>query len=135
MVDRISPEKRSEIMSQIRSKDTGPEMIVRRMIYSLGYRYRLHSKKLPGRPDMVFAGRKKVIFVHGCFWHGHEDCSRGKPPKTQKSYWVPKLKANKARDKKNQDELNALGWRFLIIWQCELGDIQNLKDKIINFLD
>lgn len=134
MTDRVTPKKRSEIMSRVRGKDTAPEMIVRRLVHSLGYRYRLYSKRLPGKPDLVFAGRKKVIFVHGCFWHGHEGCPKGRPPKTRQDYWVPKLEENRRRDEKTRAELQKLGWKVLIIWQCELNDMEKLKATILDFL-
>lgn len=121
-------------MSRIRSKNTVPELIVRKLIYSLGYRYRLHSKKLPGHPDLVFLGRKKVIFVHGCFWHFH-GCQKGQPPKTRLDYWLPKLTANKERDKAHEIELINSGWEVLTIWQCELKDKQNLTHRIKGFLN
>ncbi len=122
-------------MSHIRGKDTLPELAVRRLVYSLGYRYRLHSKKLPGRPDLVFAGRKKVIFVHGCFWHMHPRCRKGRPPKTKRAYWLPKLKENRKRDLRNQRVLRKEGWAFLIVWQCELRNPDKLKAGIVNFLE
>lgn len=133
MIDHVSKEKRSEIMKRIRGKDTAPELIVRKLIYSLGYRYRLHGKKLPGKPDLVFAGRKKVIFVHGCFWHGHS-CKKGKPPKSNLNYWLPKLRENQARDARNQELLSSMGWQSLVIWQCEISDANNLKRVVTNFL-
>lgn len=134
MIDHVSKEKRSEIMKRIRGKNTIPELIVRKLVYSLGYRYRLHGKKLPGKPDLVFAGRKKVIFVHGCFWHGH-NCKRGKPPKSNLEYWLPKLKGNRRRDSRNQKLIAASGWTFLVIWQCEIENVTSLKEKIVTFLE
>lgn len=107
---------------------------MRKLIFSLGYRYRLHAKSLPGRPDLVFPGRKKVIFVHGCFWHGH-DCKRGSAPVTNKEFWLPKLEKNKVRDTETFDRLVSMGWKVLVIWQCRLKDKDALKTKIINFLD
>ena len=134
-MDTITAEKRSKNMRKIRSKDTKPEMYVRRLIYSMGYRYRLHYKKLPGKPDLVFIGRKKVIFVHGCFWHRHS-CSKGsRVPKSNTEYWISKIGKNKECDLKNQKLLNDLGWDFLIIWECEIKKENDLVAKIINFLD
>jgi len=133
-MDNLSPEKRSEIMSRIRGKNTTPELIVRKLVYSMGYRYRLHYAKLPGKPDLVFLGRKKVIFVHGCFWHGHEGCPKGKLPNTRLDYWRPKLEENKKRDALKQNKLKELGWQILIIWQCELKYIDVLKLKISYFM-
>lgn len=134
MIDHVSKEKRSDIMKRIRGKDTAPELMVRKLIYSLGYRYRLHVKELPGKPDLVFLGRKKVIFVHGCFWHGH-NCKKGKPPKTNFDYWLPKLNENQARDARNQTLLESMGWQVLVLWQCEINDTDSLKKIITNFLE
>lgn len=133
-MDTRSPQKRSEIMSLVRGKNTTPELAVRRIVHSLGYRFRLHGKALPGRPDLVFAGRRKVIFVHGCFWHAHEGCAKARPPKSRKSYWVPKLRANKERDARNLAEVRALGWKALVVWQCELKKPERLVRKIDRFL-
>lgn len=134
MIDHVSKEKRSYIMKRIRGKDTAPELMVRKLIYSLGYRYRLHVKELPGKPDLVFLGRKKIIFVHGCFWHGH-NCKKGKPPKTNFDYWLPKLNENQARDARNQTLLESMGWQVLVLWQCEINDTDSLKKIITNFLE
>lgn len=132
-LDKFSPEKRSEIMGRIRGKNTKPELAVRRLVYSLGYRYRLYSKTLPGHPDLVFSGRKKVIFVHGCFWHYH-GCKKGQPPKSRLDYWLPKLEQNKRRDSDNENKLKSRGWSSLIIWQCELKFPELLRNRIRDFL-
>jgi len=122
-------------MRQVRSEDTKPEMRVRRLTHRMGYRYRLHRKDLPGKPDLVFPGRKKVIFVHGCFWHGH-DCPAGrKIPKTNQAYWTNKLNRNKERDRINQAKLRELGWDVLVIWECETKDEEALAERIVGFLD
>ena len=122
-------------MRAVKSKDTGAEMIVRRLVHSLGYRYRLHRKDLPGVPDLVFPSRRAVIFVHGCFWHQH-DCSRGaRIPKTRRGYWVPKLRKNQERDRCHQDRLRTTGWRFLIVWECQIGDRSDLALRLRRFLD
>lgn len=121
-------------MSLVRGKNTTPELAVRRLVHGLGYRFRLHGKNLPGRPDLVFAGRRKVIFVHGCFWHAHDGCAKARPPKSRKSYWVPKLKANKERDTRNIADLKTLGWKPLVVWQCELKKQRRLVSKIRRFL-
>lgn len=135
MVDIFSKSKRSEIMRRIRGKHTNPELIVRRLAFSMGYRYRLHSKKLPGTPDLVFPKLRKVIFVHGCFWHGHQRCSRKrKPPKTNVLFWQNKIKKNKKRDNSNVKKLKELTWNPLIIWECETGDLEVLTRKIQIFL-
>ena len=133
-MDRISRAVRSRVMSRIRSKDTGPEMAVRRLVHGMGYRYRLHSEKLPGRPDLVFAGRKKVIFVNGCFWHSHEGCKISRIPKSRICYWKPKLRGNKRRDKANQRKLSRMGWKYLTIWECEVKGQKGISSLIRRFL-
>lgn len=135
MVDRISSETRSKLMRCIKSKDTKPEMAVRRIVHGLGYRYRLHDRRLPGCPDLVFKTRRKVIFVHGCFWHMHNGCKVGHLPKSQQAYWEPKLKQNKVRDKQHLEVLTKAGWECLVIWECEIMmDSSSLIDRIISFL-
>lgn len=134
MMDNLTAAQRSKTMSRVRGKNTGPEMVVRRLIYRMGYRYRLHRADLPGKPDLVFRSLGKVIFVNGCFWHGH-DCSSGKKqPKTNEGYWLPKLARNKERDKKNRTNLNELGWDILVLWECQLKDNNKLKKTIVSFL-
>lgn len=133
-MDRLSKQRRSEIMSNIRSANTTPERAIRSLLHKLGYRYRLHSKKLSGRPDLVFPGRKKVIFVHGCFWHGHEGCLKGKLPKSNLDYWQPKLEGNKRRDLENRRKLESEGWGVLVLWQCELKNVEKLKSRVTEFL-
>ena len=114
--------QRSRIMRAVKGKDTGPEMAVRRLAHGMGYRYRLHREGLPGRPDLCFVGRRKAIFIHGCFWHGH-DCKRGnRTPKTNSDYWREKIRRNKDRDARNLLDLAAQGWEALVIWECEIGD-------------
>jgi len=126
--------QRSRIMRAVKSVDTGPEMIVRRMLHKLGYRYRLHRKDLPGKPDLVFPSRKAVIFVHGCFWHGH-NCKRGaRTPKTNTQYWTDKIRRNVERDAQTIADLKAAGWRVLVIWECELKDIDRLRSRSVAFL-
>lgn len=120
-------------MARIHGKDTKPELVVRRLVYSLGYRYRLHAKELPGSPDLVFKGRKKAIFVHGCFWHRHR-CRRGKMPSTRTDFWVPKLEGNRSRDVKTQKMLRKLGWRYLVVWECELKNLDRVSVRILGFL-
>lgn len=133
--DILSPKERSERMSRVRSKDTKPELLVRRLTHSMGYRYRLHYGKLPGRPDMVFPGRKKVIFVHGCFWHLHEGCPLNRPPRSRADYWLPKLRGNKERDARNQAQLREQGWDILVVWECKLKAPAELASRIRKFLD
>ena len=134
-MDVMTPEQRSKTMARVRGRDTGPEMQVRRLIYKMGYRYRLQARDLPGNPDLVFKGRKKAIFVHGCFWHGH-DCKAGmKRPKSNIDYWLPKLERTKNRDAKNQAELKKMGWRFMVLWECRLKDEAALSEAIRDFLE
>ncbi len=125
---------RSDIMRAVQAKNTKPEIIVRKIIYSLGYRYRLHDKKLPGNPDIVFRSKKKVIFVNGCFWHGH-DCKRGnRTPKTNQDYWVLKIGGNKVRDSLNIQQLIALGWSVLVLWECGIKNITDIRKELLIFL-
>ena len=136
-MDRISEERRSYNMSRVRSKNTGPEMVVRRLVYSLGYRYRLHDRSLPGKPDLVFKGSKKAIFVHGCFWHQHTsaDCHGSRWPKSNVQFWSTKLKSNRDRDRRNQIALGELGWSVLVVWECEIErSLSKVKDSIVRFL-
>ena len=121
-------------MSRIRGKDTQPELLVRRLAHSLGYRYRLHVSKLPGRPDLVFSSRRKVIFVHGCFWHGHT-CKRGAVPATNIAFWTAKLQRNQERDVGNIKSLKKSGWRVLVLWECSIADHAKLKQRLQAFLD
>jgi len=122
-------------MARVRSKDTRAEMVVRRLVYALGYRYRLHVKSLPGKPDLVFKKRRKAIFVHGCFWHRHHGCELARMPKSRLDFWEPKLNGNKARDIKVNDQLALEGWKVLTIWECHLGDKDALRSEIKGFLD
>lgn len=125
-------------MRRIRSKDTSPEKAVRRLVYHLGYRYRLHDKSLPGKPDLVFKGRKKAIFVHGCFWHQHPsgNCADSRPPSSRTEYWLPKLQRNIERDQSNLQELDRLGWDTLVIWACQVeSDPDNVAASARSFLD
>jgi DNA mismatch endonuclease, patch repair protein len=136
MGDRVTQEQRSENMRRIRSVDTKPELIVRRLSHALGYRHRLHGKKLPGKPDLVYPGQRKVIFVHGCYWHQHANpnCKIAHRPKSNLNYWSPKLERNVARDAKNQAKLREIGWDYLIIWECQVKDTEDLADRIAAFL-
>ncbi|AOJ82443.1 very short patch repair endonuclease [Burkholderia sp. MSMB617WGS] len=122
-------------MSRIKGKDTKPELIVRSLIHRMGYRYRLHRKGLPGRPDLVFAKRRKAIFIHGCFWHRHEGCHLARLPKSRLDFWLPKLEANAARDKEVEQRLAELGWKVLTIWECEVKEEEALTSRIRAFLD
>lgn len=135
MVDVHSPEKRSYNMSRIKGKDTKPEMIVRKWLWSNGYRYRLHRRDLPGNPDVVFPSRKKVIFIHGCFWHKH-DCKYFKWPRSNSDFWKTKIESNIQRDAANYLKLKSAGWDYLVIWECETRgqDLEPLWNKIASFL-
>ncbi len=121
-------------MQNVRGKDTGPELVVRRLTRQLGYRYRLHRKDLPGKPDLAFIGKRKIVFVHGCFWHGH-DCSRGsRIPMRNRTYWVKKIKRNKERDAEHMTALRKKGWRTLVVWECELCNEDRAKRRLHKFL-
>ena len=133
MVDNLSPEDRSRLMSRVRGKDTKPEMIVRRLAHRLGYRFRLHRRDLPGSPDIVFPGRKKVIFVHGCYWHRH-GCKRTTTPKSNTQFWQKKFDDNVMRDQKNLDDLANRGWDAMVVWQCQAEKPDGLADRLTDFL-
>lgn len=134
MTDRLSTERRRRLMQQVKSKDTQPEKTVRSLLHRLGYRFRLHRKDLPGTPDIVFPSRRLVLFVHGCFWHGH-GCRIGQLPKSRIDYWQPKIEANRTRDLRNETALAAAGWRVAIVWQCELADLGSLETRLKGLLD
>lgn len=133
MVDRLDSHRRSLLMKKVGTKNTGPEVEVRRMLHRLGYRFRLHRNGLPGTPDIVFPTRHVVIFVHGCFWHAH-GCSKGQPPKSHHGYWQPKLEANRQRDERNVEALVKAGWHVEIVWQCELSDGHTLSARLGSLL-
>lgn len=122
-------------MSRVRSKDTSPEMTVRRLVHAAGYRYRLHGRGLPGTPDLVFAGRRKVIFVHGCFWHRHKHCALARLPKSRLAFWLPKLEENRKRDIRSRARLRKMGWSVLTVWECELKKVKKLEAAIRRYLD
>ncbi|MDA5100609.1 DNA mismatch endonuclease Vsr [Pseudomonas aeruginosa] len=136
-MDTLTPHQRSERMGKVRSADTQLELLVRRLVHGMGYRYRLHRKDLPGKPDLVFPARRKVIFVHGCFWHRHSDpsCRLARLPKSRLDFWLPKLSANEERDARVQAQLEALGWEVFTVWECQVGDTEALKRQISGFLD
>lgn len=136
MADTLTAAERSELMGRVRSKDTQPELAVRRLLHRMGYRYRLHRKDLPGHPDLVFPGPRKVLFVHGCFWHQHPnpECKIARLPKSRQEFWRPKLEGNRRRDLRQQEALLDLGWRFLVVWECETWDLPGLAEKLSLFL-
>ena len=125
---------RSYIMSRIRSTNTKPELIVRRLVYRMGYRYRLHARSLPGAPDLVFPSKRKAIFVHGCFWHSHEGCPRAHVPRTRLEYWLPKLERNRKRDAEAIEQLVKAGWKVLTVWECMTEDLGLLQRQLGDFL-
>ena len=129
-----TPEALSAHMRLIKKADTKPEMSVRRLVHGMGYRYRLHRRDLPGTPDLVFPRLRKVIFVHGCFWHQHIGCRLARQPKSRQEYWLPKLARNIERDRFAQDQLQAFGWRVLTVWECETKDEDSLRQKLVGFL-
>jgi DNA mismatch endonuclease, patch repair protein len=133
-MDKLSVERRSSNMRRIRSTDTNPELTLRRLIHGLGYRFRLHRKDLPGCPDIVFPGRRKVVFAHGCFWHQHPGCREGRIPGSRVDYWGPKLSRNQIRDAANQALLEEQGWGVLVVWECALKDTIVVKRTVKQFL-
>ncbi len=124
-------------MALIRAKDSKPELIVRRLLHRIGYRYRLHERDLPGRPDIVFRSRRKAIFVHGCFWHQHPDpsCPLARRPKSRQEFWLPKFEANVARDQRVQARLVELGWEACVVWECQLRDLASVGGRLEGFLE
>jgi DNA mismatch endonuclease (patch repair protein) len=134
-VDNVSRRRRSEIMARVRSKNTAPELLVRRLVHSMGYRYRLHDRTLPGTPDLVFRKAQKVIFVHGCFWHRHARCDLARWPKSREEFWRPKLLGNAERDRRNIVRLRRDGWRVLILWECQLSKLPLLTKRLEGFLN
>lgn len=136
MADTLAPTERSERMARVRGKDTKPELVVRRLVHGMGYRYRLHRRSLPGIPDLVFPARRKVIFIHGCFWHRHPDskCKLARLPKSRLDFWKPKLDGNRQRDEANEARLRELGWRVLVVWECQIGNKEHLREGIRAFL-
>lgn len=122
-------------MSLVKSKNTGPELAVRKLVFSMGFRYRIHGAGLPGKPDLVLAGKRKAIFVHGCFWHRHEHCKKATTPATNTEYWLPKFAKTVERDHRSLEALRELGWTPLVVWECELKDMAALAKKLRAFLN
>jgi DNA mismatch endonuclease (patch repair protein) len=135
-MDTLTPAERSARMAKVRGRDSKPEMLVRRLVHGMGFRYRLHDRRLPGSPDLVFPRLRKAIFVHGCFWHRHPDshCKLARMPKSRLDFWRPKLQGNRKRDLRHQAELEALGWRFLVVWECQMRDKEQLQNMLRAFL-
>lgn len=136
MTDKVSKEKRSGNMRAIHSKNTKPEIEIRRLVHEMGFRYCLHYRKLPGNPDLTFVGKRKVIFVHGCFWHQHNNlnCVDSRVPKSNTRFWLKKFKGNIKRDKQNYKDLRSLGWKFKVLWECQLKNKKSLERGIKSFL-
>ncbi|MBE3124918.1 MAG: DNA mismatch endonuclease Vsr [Acidobacteria bacterium] len=135
MTDVFPPQKRSQIMSSIRGYDTQPELSVRSLVHRMGYRFRIRQGQLPGDPDIVLPRHRKVIFIHGCFWHSHKKCKRSKRPSTNETFWNQKLDKNIDRDKRQQGELRKLGWKTLVVWQCQIRIPAKLEEKIKRFMN
>jgi len=135
-MDKVTAARRSVNMSRIRSRDTKPEMVVRRLLHAAGYRYRLHAKDLPGKPDVVFRARRKAIMIHGCFWHQHEEvkCLDGRRPKSNTAYWNDKLQKNVERDLRHVSQLETSGWKVLVVWECEMKSESELLMRLRTFL-
>ncbi|MDR1493496.1 MAG: very short patch repair endonuclease [Planctomycetaceae bacterium] len=133
-MDHLTKEKRSWNMSRIRSQETTPEIIFRKLIHRAGFRYRLYDKTLPGKPDLVLKKHRTVVFIHGCFWHGHKNCERGNRPKTHKNFWNKKIEGNIARDNKNRIKLRKIGWRVFTVWECELKNLDSIFAKFKKFI-
>ncbi|MHB1232251.1 MAG: very short patch repair endonuclease [Burkholderiales bacterium] len=134
-MDSLTPKERSERMALVKSKNTKPEITVRRLVFAMGYRYRLHDARLPGTPDLVFAGRRKALFVHGCFWHRHAGCTLARLPKSRLDFWRPKLEGNRQRDARKLRALRRKDWSVLVVWECELANKDRLARRIKRFLD
>lgn len=133
-MDSASNVRRSEIMSRIRSTDTQPEMRSRRLLHGLGYRYVLHRRDLPGVHDLVFPSRRKIVFVQGCFWHRHKGCIDGRIPKSRVGYWKPKLLRKMERDRRNISKLRRTGWKVVTVWECEIAEIDEGRERLVHFL-
>jgi DNA mismatch endonuclease, patch repair protein len=134
-MDTLTTEERSERMRRVRAKNTSPEKTVRLIVHQLGFRFRLHRRDLPGSPDLAFISKRKAVFVHGCFWHRHGvRCPLTRMPKSKRRFWGAKFETNKTRDRRSQRQLRALGWKYLVVWECQLRDIERLRNKLRRFL-
>lgn len=134
-MDTLTPRERSERMSRVKSRDTTPERVVRRLVSALGFRYRLSPRNVPGRPDLTFHGKRKAVFVHGCFWHRHSDCHLARIPKSRVGFWLLKLEGNRKRDQRKLAELRAQGWSTLTVWECELKKPMKVRTRLKRFLE
>lgn len=134
MVDRLTPQQRSEVMARIKRSDTKPELIVRKLLHRLGYRFRVQLQGIPGRPDVAFPRRRKIIQIHGCFWHAHEGCATFRMPKSRTAFWEAKFARNKARDARLEEAARDAGWDVLTLWECGLNDEARLIDELVDFL-
>ena len=130
----LSPTQRSAFLARISSKDTAPELAVRRLLHALGYRFRTQYRELPGKPDIAFPKRRKAVFIHGCFWHHHPGCKFAHVPKTRRDYWLAKFEANQRRDARNIADVAALGWEPAVVWECEMAELPNLQERLMRFL-
>ena len=135
MVDTLTSAERSERMSRIKSRDTSPEVALRKVLHALGFRFRLDNRKLPGKPDIVLPRYKTAIFVHGCFWHRHSGCAKASSPKTRKAFWNAKFETNVARDARVKRKLRRLGWRVMTIWECDTGNAERVADRLKRFME
>lgn len=135
MVGRATDEVRSRIMASVKSRGTGPEMVLRRSLHKMGYRYRLHRADLPGTPDLTFVSRRKVLFVNGCFWHHHAGCSRAGIPTSNREFWISKFERNRKRDEENEASLRRIGWESMTVWECELRDLDSALERVSLFLE
>ncbi len=134
-IDTLSPEERSQRMKLVKGRDTKPELQVRGVLKKMGYHYRLQYAKLPGKPDFAFPGKQKAIWIHGCFWHRHDNCTLARLPKGRQDFWVPKLDENRRRDLENEERVRHMGWESLVIWECELKNPAMIEDEIRKFLE
>jgi len=134
MTDVFDPETRSRIMSRVKGRDTSPELIVRRMLHAMGYRFRLHDASLPGRPDIVLPRHGKIVQVHGCFWHGHRGCKRATTPASNTEFWKNKIEGNKARDSRVERRLRRWGWSVMTVWECQTKDPDRLRRRLNGFM-
>lgn len=134
-MDTLTPTERSERMARVRSRDTRPEQAVRKLLFAMGYRYRLHVKQLPGNPDIVFPARRKIVFVHGCFWHRHKNCHLARMPKSRRTFWRDKLEGNRLRDGRVAAALRRAGWSVATVWECQLANPGRLAARLARFME